>query len=284
MENEQWLGVKELADIVGVSRQTLIYYDSIDLFKPEFIDKNGYRKYSSNQIMELREILFLKNNNIPLEFIKANMKKKSLDSIKSGLKASREKLLKDIENLNRKVEKINNRIYSLERAGVELYTVSIPLIKYFPERRLFMMPWETTAMNRARLYQTFMDARRELAKMNLSDDLGWGAFFRGENVNATNNWLEGGGGFIYLPLEADIDMEKYAQNVKVLPAGEYLCMNRFDMPYKRQAVDELLKWAKNHDVKTVGDMIDECLLDTTFQKIADSEVVDFSQIQIRIER
>ena len=114
MEDRQWLGVKELADTVGVSRQTLIYYDSIDLFKPEFIDTNGYRKYSTSQIMELREILFLKNNNVPLEVIKANIKKKSLDNIKKGLKASREKMLTDIESMNRKVEKINNRIYALE--------------------------------------------------------------------------------------------------------------------------------------------------------------------------
>ena len=120
MEDRQWLGVKELADTVGVSRQTLIYYDSIDLFKPEFIDTNGYRKYSTSQIMELREILFLKNNNVPLEVIKANIKKKSLDNIKKGLKASREKMLTDIESMNRKVEKINNRIYALERAGLEL--------------------------------------------------------------------------------------------------------------------------------------------------------------------
>ena len=105
MEDRQWLGVKELADTVGVSRQTLIYYDSIDLFKPEFIDTNGYRKYSTSQIMELREILFLKNNNVPLEVIKANIKKKSLDNIKKGLKASREKMLTDIESMNRKVEK-----------------------------------------------------------------------------------------------------------------------------------------------------------------------------------
>ena len=136
MEDRQWLGVKELADTVGVSRQTLIYYDSIDLFKPEFIDTNGYRKYSTSQIMELREILFLKNNNVPLEVIKANIKKKSLDNIKKGLKASREKMLTDIESMNRKVEKINNRIYALERAGLELYTVSIPMIKYFPKRML----------------------------------------------------------------------------------------------------------------------------------------------------
>ena len=134
MEDRQWLRVKELADTVGVSRQTLIYYDSIDLFKPEFIDTNGYRKYSTSQIMELREILFLKNNNVPLEVIKANIKKKSLDNIKKGLKASREKMLTDIESMNRKVEKINNRIYALERAGLELYTVSIPMIKYFPQK------------------------------------------------------------------------------------------------------------------------------------------------------
>lgn len=283
MEDRQWLGVKELADTVGVSRQTLIYYDSIDLFKPEFIDTNGYRKYSTSQIMELREILFLKNNNVPLEVIKANIKKKSLDNIKKGLKASREKMLTDIESMNRKVEKINNRIYALERAGLELYTVSIPMIKYFPKRMLFMMPWGTTFMTRRKLYQTFMNIRKELGKQDFSDDLGWGAFFPEKNLE-NEDWLEEAGGFIYLPENAEIDIAQYSENIKTLPAGEYLCMNRFDMPYKRKAVDELLEWAKQHDIKTEGNLIDECLLDTTFQGITDTEKVDFSQLQIYIRR
>ena len=61
-------------------------------------------------------------------------------------------------------------------------------------------------------------------------------------------------------------------------------MNRFNMPYKRKAVDELLEWAKQHDIKTEGNLIDECLLDTTFQGITDTEKVDFSQLQIYIRR
>ena len=56
------------------------------------------------------------------------------------------------------------------------------------------------------------------------------------------------------------------------------------MPYKRKAVDELLEWAKQHDIKTEGNLIDECLLDTTFQGITDTEKVDFSQLQIYIRR
>ena len=67
------LSISEMAQIHDISRQTLIYYDKIDLFKPEIIDdKNGYRYYSTLQIPQLREICFLRSIGMPLDDIRKN--------------------------------------------------------------------------------------------------------------------------------------------------------------------------------------------------------------------
>lgn len=283
MSETEWLSVKEIADIVGVSRQTIIYYDSIDLLKPKFVDENGYRKYSVNQIMELREILFLKNTGVPLNEIKNNLKNRNVHQVKGFLEESTKQLKKEIEKLELKMSQLSNRMHLINRAQVEMYTISIPLIRYFPERRLFWVPWNPDRdLDRRGLYQTFMEARRILEKMGMVDDYGWGGIILNEHLRE-KDWLRGGGGCIYLPEDAKIDEEQYADNIKVMPAGEYLCMNKFGMPYERQPVDELFSWADSHGFHLIGDMLDECLLDTTFSNVG-GQAVDFSQLQIQIQR
>lgn len=69
---EKYLSISQMAELHNISRQTLIYYDKIELFKPTHIDDNGYRLYSAYQIPILREICFLKSIGIKLERIKEN--------------------------------------------------------------------------------------------------------------------------------------------------------------------------------------------------------------------
>jgi hypothetical protein len=68
---ERYFSISEMASIHGVSRQTLIYYDKIELFQPVHIDENGYRFYAAEQIPFLREICFLKSIGIKLNDIKS---------------------------------------------------------------------------------------------------------------------------------------------------------------------------------------------------------------------
>ncbi len=56
----KYLSVSEFANMFDVSRQTLIYYDNIGLFKPCDVDpKTGYRKYTYNQFSQFSFIKFL---------------------------------------------------------------------------------------------------------------------------------------------------------------------------------------------------------------------------------
>ena len=58
------LTISEMARICRVSRQTLIYYDKNNIFKPVYTNKNGYRLYSIYQIPFLREICALKDKSL----------------------------------------------------------------------------------------------------------------------------------------------------------------------------------------------------------------------------
>ena len=46
-----YFSIGELSKLQNISRQTLIFYDKIDLFTPAYIDpENGYRYYNANQL------------------------------------------------------------------------------------------------------------------------------------------------------------------------------------------------------------------------------------------
>lgn len=63
--------ISELANFFQVSRQTLIYYDKIDIFKPDYKDEeNGYRYYSRDRFSDFSFLLMLKNSGFSLNDIK----------------------------------------------------------------------------------------------------------------------------------------------------------------------------------------------------------------------
>ena len=71
---QKYFTVGELAKLQNISRQTLIFYDSIDLFKPNYTDhNNGYRYYSWEQLDYLDTIIMLKNIGMSLNDIKTFM-------------------------------------------------------------------------------------------------------------------------------------------------------------------------------------------------------------------
>lgn len=60
----------ELATLFNIPKQTLLYYDKINLLTPEFIAANGYRHYSLKQYLTLEVIVNLRKLDIPISKIK----------------------------------------------------------------------------------------------------------------------------------------------------------------------------------------------------------------------
>lgn len=66
--------IKQFAEFVGLTVDTLLFYEKIDLFKPFQTNKDtGYRYYSLSQLGEICQIIQLKNLGLTLEEIKQFM-------------------------------------------------------------------------------------------------------------------------------------------------------------------------------------------------------------------
>ena len=120
------ISISEMARIHGLTRQTLIYYDNIGLFKPERVDSNGYRYYSWAQIPYLREICFLKHTGIPLKKIQEHFQNRTPEREVELLNRQRRVLECRIGDLQRLRGLLNIRIENYEKAilaagGIDLF-------------------------------------------------------------------------------------------------------------------------------------------------------------------
>ena len=71
--------VKDVSEISRVSIRTLRYYDKIGLLKPTELSDAGYRLYDNKALERLREIMFFKELEIPLEDINKIMDSPNYD-------------------------------------------------------------------------------------------------------------------------------------------------------------------------------------------------------------
>ena len=78
---EHLFSIGELSKYQKISKQTLIFYDKIGLFRPAYADpNNGYRYYSASQIDYLDTILLMKKIGFSLNEIKDHMQHYNIDS------------------------------------------------------------------------------------------------------------------------------------------------------------------------------------------------------------
>ena len=98
-KNKTYFTTGEFAKIFGIKKQTLFHYDDCGIFKPDLVGDNGYRYYSFTQLETFALILMLRELDLPISEIKANMDKRSPVSLISLLKE--------------KVSEIDNKILEL---------------------------------------------------------------------------------------------------------------------------------------------------------------------------
>lgn len=105
--------IGELSKLFNISTTALRYYDEIDLFKPEYINKeNNYRYYTVEQFEYLNTIIYLKNLGVSLREIKDainNANIQGLIDLFENQKQLTEQKLKELSSISKKLEnRINN--------------------------------------------------------------------------------------------------------------------------------------------------------------------------------
>ncbi|MFC3041122.1 MerR family transcriptional regulator [Virgibacillus xinjiangensis] len=103
--------VQGLANMAGVSRRTLRYYDEIDLLKPARISTSGYRIYGEKEVDQLQQILFYREMDVPLDEIRQILMDPKFDE-GEALSRHYRKLKSERNRLNKMLEVLEETIAS----------------------------------------------------------------------------------------------------------------------------------------------------------------------------
>lgn len=109
--------IGEVSKYQNISKQTLIYYDKIGLFRPAYVDPDtGYRYYSANQIDYLDTILIMKKIGFSLNEIKEHMQNYTIDSSLAALKKQMNTIDRQIHELKLIRSRVAHKCSQMEAA------------------------------------------------------------------------------------------------------------------------------------------------------------------------
>ncbi len=115
MTNKVYFTTGELAQMLGITKQTLIYYDKIGLISPAKRDEKGYRYYTLEQADELDSILTFRNLGVPIAELIEYQSVRNPERCIEMLKRQKMKVDSEIHKLDRIRKKIEKRSRLIEQ-------------------------------------------------------------------------------------------------------------------------------------------------------------------------
>jgi MerR family transcriptional regulator, activator of bmr gene len=147
MKNNLLYSIGQVARTKNITVKTLRYYHEIGLLIPEKINpENGYRYYSSNQMLILDIINVAKNTNAPLETIKEIVDSFSISNLMSFIDQQRKELDKKLVEIKNMHDLLNRVTEALKNNEENFPLNDLKIIKY-PKRYAFSMPLDTKLLN-----------------------------------------------------------------------------------------------------------------------------------------
>lgn len=205
----------ELAKLCGISKQTLIFYDRENVFKPKLVDeKNGYRYYSADQLETLDSVLRLKEIGFTLSQIREIMQKRKADEIVDILTVQRENIEERIRRDIMTVKRLERKTQALKRMGESKDNTEPELIYIEKDEYLGIQ----NVQSPGDLWQVDV-AFKKLFKKAKEDD--WQHFYQ-LGVMVMTDKLKNGiytqAKYAVMPLQNGFEGE----NCKIKPKGEYV--------------------------------------------------------------
>ncbi|MFA7068128.1 MAG: MerR family transcriptional regulator [Acidaminococcaceae bacterium] len=277
MTTLQLISIGEMARLQGVTRQTLIYYDDIDLFKPVKVDEKGFRFYSKEQIPYLSKICFLKSMGVKLQSIAKHLEAPSPTKEIALMQEQQKLLVAQINRLNRLRDCLNQRIDVYEEAidGEKMGIIGAPFIQGIAARQAIYAEYILTGQSKEKECLGIRTSD-DIAKRNTLATGNIGAIIKFASIKE-ENWLKDARHCIFLS-----HWEESTEGIVSIPSGAYACMYKYGAASDTANLEHLVSWLKLNGYELCGDVIDVCLLDGTFSTY--KRGVDFGVLQAPIKR
>lgn len=125
---EQYIKIKELSELTGVSVRTLQYYDEINLLTPAYINEYGHRFYDSNSFSKIFVIISLKNMGMSLNNINQYINNNDFD-IRLFIKEEKRRIETAITDLQLRLM----RLSSLDEQFSEKQDITPYILPFFSQ-------------------------------------------------------------------------------------------------------------------------------------------------------
>lgn len=114
MNTSNFLTISQFADLSGIKRKTLIYYDQIGLLTPKYTAENGYRYYDYPQLYTVNMIHLFREIKMPLAEIKEHLQNSTPEQAALLLKRQREVIRQKQEYYQQMANMVDRQLDSLE--------------------------------------------------------------------------------------------------------------------------------------------------------------------------
>lgn len=247
--------IGEVSKYQNISKQTLIFYDKIGLFRPAYVDPdNGYRYYSAGQIDYLDTILIMKKIGFSLSEIKEHMQHYTIDSSLVAFKNQLSVIDEQIRQLHLIRSRVQHRCEQMEHAKshrekenlVLMEEMDVPYILIHDVKE----PYTLTEISIA-TKQCFADAfQKNLPVYLQSGVIVPLAHIRNGHYTAATK--------VFLPIEKT----DKADNIQQLPAGTCVSIYHVgDYLSIARSYQKLLDYCETHSLEIISDSYEFCIND-----------------------
>lgn len=252
---EDLFSIGELSKYQNISKQTLIFYDKIGLFCPDYVDPdNGYRYYSASQIDYLDTILIMKKIGFSLNEIKEHMQHYNIDSSLIALRKQVTVIDRQIQELRLIRNRVLHRCGQMEDAIRHRGSESAVVIEYRDAQYILFRevksPFTLKEISIA-TKKCFADSFQEQLPI----------FFQSGVIVPLRRIREGRfteASTAFLPIEKT---EK-VKNIRQLPAGTCACVYHVgDYPSIGRSYQKLLDYCEHHNWNIISDAYEFCIND-----------------------
>ena len=210
---------------------------------------------------------------VPLANIREHLASPTTESMRELLGDRRTAIAEERDRLNEQLREIDQLDHIFASVTTKEKNADMPHVVWLAERKAVFAPFPTDEMDPKLLHLTLMDAWGRLLETGTIPSRGFGALLDARTA-LTDNPLAGAGSMVILPREVPLaDVE-----VVTLPAGEYVCMYKYSMPYDVTPLRKLLAWIEGRGLVPSGLVVDRCLLDSVFYN--ESRKADFCRLEV----
>ncbi len=266
MFSNNYFTISDFAKLMGISRQTLIYYDRIDLFKPVKTLGNKYRLYSRSQINVISLITMLSAMGVPLKEIKLIIDRISPDTAIDVLNKQKQKVQEDIRKLRMIESMMDLRIeqISLGNRVLQENVPEISIVELNKEIPLYIgkaidCVWDEITDD------MIIEFYSECEKQGFPLIFSYGQMKSMENLLSGQTDLISNMCFV---------LKDYAKANAVIPKGKYVVSYAYgDYGDIKDIYNKILSYINEQNLKIAGNAYEEYLIDELAESHSDRFVM-----------